>query len=70
MGGASAWRGAWGYCLPRTRYVPVPYGAMLPREADNLLVCEVAERLGYQNYRSFSAAFEKYYHCNPKKYKG
>lgn len=36
----------------------------------HLMVYEVAERLGYQNYRSFSAAFEKYYHCNPKKYKG
>ena len=36
----------------------------------HMLVYEAAERLGYQNYRSFSAAFEKYYHCNPKKFKG
>ena len=35
-----------------------------------VLVYEAAEQLGYQNYRSFSAAFEKYYHCNPKKYRG
>lgn len=36
----------------------------------HMLVYEAAERLGYQSYRSFSAAFEKYYHCNPKKFKG
>lgn len=36
----------------------------------HMLVYEAAERLGYQSYRSFSAAFEKYYRCNPKKFKG
>lgn len=33
-------------------------------------VYEVAEQLGYQNYRSFSSAFERQYHVSPKKYRG
>ena len=43
--------------------------AALLRRGD-LKVYEVAEQLGYQNYRSFSSAFERQYHVSPKKYRG
>jgi len=33
-------------------------------------VYEIAEQTGYQNYRSFSAAFENYYGVSAKKYRG
>lgn len=31
-------------------------------------VYEVAEMVGYENYRSFAAAFSNYYGVSPKKY--
>ena len=33
-------------------------------------VYEIARETGYQNYRSFAAAFEAYYGVSVKKYKG
>lgn len=33
-------------------------------------VYEIAEKTGYQNYRSFASAFESYYGTSPKKYRG
>lgn len=35
----------------------------------NLKVYEVAEKVGYSNYRSFAAAFCEYYKINPKDYR-
>jgi len=32
-------------------------------------VYEISEMVGYENYRSFTLAFKKFYGVNPKKYK-
>lgn len=44
------------------------YAAELLKKSDKR-VYEISEMVGYENYRSFTLAFKKFYGVNPKKYK-